>query len=157
MDHLWIRVPVAVDDLSGVRRGSARVAFDATSKPNEWLSVKAAPAPPTAAAVSASVDLYFAVDNSKGTWSPGMRAIAALPLAGEDDNLVVPWSAVVHDPAGGSWVYQWVAPHTFGRRRVSVERIDGDRAVLSAGPPATSPIATAGVAELFGLDVGYAK
>lgn len=157
LERLWARVPVAVDELAAVRKGTARVALDATAKSDQWIDVKQVPAPPTAAAVSASVDLYFALDNRGGAWAPGMRAVAGLPIEGEAENLVVPWSAVVHDPTGGSWVYAWTGPHTFGRRRVLVDRIDGDRAVLSAGPPAGTPVAVAGVAELFGLDVGYAK
>lgn len=157
LEHLWARVPVSVDELAAVRRGAGRVALDALAKREEWIDVKQVPAPPTAAAVSASVDLYFALDNRDAAWAPGMRAVAALPLKGEAESLVVPWSAVVHDPTGGSWVYAWTAPHTFGRRRVLVDRIEGERAVLSAGPPAGTPVAVAGVAELFGLDVGYAK
>lgn len=157
LDRLWARVSVPIDELGAVRRGSARLALDSDSKPDAWVDVTSVPAPPTAAAASASVDLYFAIDNKSSALSPGMRAVAALPIVGESDSLVVPWSSVVHDPGGSSWVYAWTAPHTFARRRVVVDRVIGGVAVLSSGPSKGAPIATAGISELFGLDVGYAK
>jgi len=40
---------------------------------------------------------------------------------------------------------------------ISVEFIDGDRAVLSEGPPAGTEVVTDGAAELFGAELGIGK
>ena len=70
---------------------------------------------------------------------------------------MIPWSAVVHDVHGGTWVYEQTAPHQFVRRRVEVLHVDRGVAVLGAGPPAGTSVVTAGVAELFGTEFGIGK
>jgi len=67
---------------------------------------------------------------------------------------VVPYSAVLYDADGGTWVYTNPAGLTFVRASISVDRIDGDVARLSNGPAADTAIATVGVAELFGAEMG---
>ncbi len=65
---------------------------------------------------------------------------------------VVPYSALIYDPHGGTWVYTSPKPRTFVRMRVVVEFIEGDRVVLREGPPKDTPVATIGVAELYGTE-----
>lgn len=65
---------------------------------------------------------------------------------------VVPYASVVYDPNGDTWVYTSPKPLTFERTAITVDDIDGDRAVLSAGPPAGTEVVTVGTAELYGVE-----
>jgi hypothetical protein len=70
---------------------------------------------------------------------------------------VVPWSAVVHDIQGATWVYENAAIQTFVRRPVEVRRVAGDLALLARGPQIGSKIVSVGAAELFGIEFGAGK
>jgi hypothetical protein len=75
-------------------------------------------------------------------------------MQGRKQDLVVPFKAVLYDIHGGAWVYEEVAPHVYARKRVAVEFVDGDEAILAAGPHAGARIVTDGAAELFGTEFG---
>jgi multidrug efflux pump subunit AcrA (membrane-fusion protein) len=97
------------------------------------------------------------MDNRETNYRPGERVGAALPLKGEAASLTVPWSAVVFDYHGGSWVYEAAADHTYIRRRVTVRFVKDAIAVLESGPPPGTKVVTAGAAELFGTEAGFSK
>jgi hypothetical protein len=63
----------------------------------------------------------------------------------------------LYDIHGGTWVYEQTAPQTFVRRRVEVQFIDQERAILAQGPSAGAKIVTQGAAELFGTEFGIGK
>jgi hypothetical protein len=67
---------------------------------------------------------------------------------------VVPYSAVLYDAKGDTWVYTNPAPLTYVRERVTVDVIQGDQAVLTDGPPEGTPVVTVGAAELYGTETG---
>ena len=48
---------------------------------------------------------------------------------------VIPYSALLYDPTGATWAYTSPEPLTFVRESITVESIQGDLVVLSAGPP----------------------
>ena len=64
----------------------------------------------------------------------------------------VPYSSIVYDSSGGTWVYTSPEPRTFVRQAVSVDRINGDWALLHEGPAVGTSIASLGVAELYGSE-----
>ena len=64
----------------------------------------------------------------------------------------VPYGAVIYDARGDTWVYTGTEDLTFVRHAVSIESIEGDRAYLSDGPEAGTPVVTVGAAELFGTE-----
>lgn len=70
---------------------------------------------------------------------------------------VIPYSAVLYDARGETWVYTNPQPLVFVRNRVGIDYIEGDRAVLVDGPPAGTVIVAVGGAELFGteFEVGH--
>ncbi len=70
---------------------------------------------------------------------------------------VVPYSALIYDPSGTTWVYTSPAPRTFVRHQVEVDYIEGDVAILSEGPPTGTVVASVAVAELYGteFEVGH--
>jgi hypothetical protein len=73
---------------------------------------------------------------------------------GDGEQKVIPYAAVVYDPDGKTWTYTSPKPLTFVRHAIAVDRIEGQRAILSSGPPSGTMIVTVGVAELFGAENG---
>jgi hypothetical protein len=70
---------------------------------------------------------------------------------------VIPYSAVLYSPTGETWAYISPEPLTFVREAIIIDRIDGDKAFLTAGPAAGAKVATVGVAELFGAESGLGQ
>ncbi len=70
---------------------------------------------------------------------------------------IIPYAAVIYDLQGKTWAYISPKTRTFVRHPINVEHIEGDIAVLVDGPPAGTPVATVGVAELYGSDTGIGK
>lgn len=154
----WVRVPVPVCDLDAIDR-TELVQVGKLSAPPGTLVATAKPvnAPPSANAPSATVDLFYEMPNDKGDLTPGQRLGVMIPLAEAKESLAVPWSAVVFDINGGTWVYEQVGPHRYVRRRVAVAYTFGADAVLGNGPAVGTKIVTAGVQELFGAETGFVK
>ncbi len=67
---------------------------------------------------------------------------------------VTPYSSILYDPDGTTWVFTEVKPRTFHRVPVIVATIQGDAVILLDGPAVGTPVATVGVAELFGVEHG---
>jgi len=65
---------------------------------------------------------------------------------------VVPYSALIYDSQGQTWVYTSPSARTFVRHKVEVDQIQGDVAVLKDGPPTGTVVASVGVAELYGTE-----
>jgi len=73
----------------------------------------------------------------------------------KDDTLeVVPYSAVIYDKHGNTWLYTNPKPFEFVRQLVIVDHIDGDLAFLKQGPPAKTDVVSVGVVELSGIELG---
>lgn len=67
---------------------------------------------------------------------------------------VVPYGAVLYDADGKTSVYVSTAPNVYVREPITVDLIEGDRAILSAGPTAGTAIVSVGAAELHGTETG---
>jgi hypothetical protein len=65
---------------------------------------------------------------------------------------IVPHNALIYNPDGDVFVYSKPEAETYIRRPVRVERVDGDRAWLAAGPEAGTTIVTTGSAELLATE-----
>jgi cobalt-zinc-cadmium efflux system membrane fusion protein len=157
-DPVWVKVSVYVGEVEQIALTQpakiSRLGDPATATARTAPTVSA---PPTAIALSSSVDLYYELSNPTGAFRPGERVIAQLKLVGDETSLSIPWSAVIHDINGGTWVYVQVAENKFARRRVQVRYVVDDLAVLAQGPPKGTPVVTAGAMELFGTEFGFAK
>ena len=75
-------------------------------------------------------------------------------MAGSGSALTVPYAAVIYDAKGATWSYVNTAPLVFLRSQITVDEIDGDTAVLSAGPSVGTSVVTTGAAELYGAEIG---
>jgi len=75
----------------------------------------------------------------------------------EGGQRLVPYSSLIYDPKGNTWVYTSPAPRTFVREKVEIDRIIGNQVLLKVGPTAGTMIASRAVAELYGteLKVGH--
>ncbi|TMI89152.1 MAG: hypothetical protein E6H00_10590 [Bacillati bacterium ANGP1] len=84
----------------------------------------------------------------------GIQTVSVREAQGAGHETVVPYGAVYYDVHGQTWVYTNLQPLVFVRHRVAIDRVDGDRALLSEGPPPGSKVAAVGVAELVGTEFG---
>jgi hypothetical protein len=170
--QVWVRLSVYVGDLSELA-ADAKVKIgnltDAPGQASRWASP--IQAPPSANPLAATADLFYELDNSDGRFRPGERVGVHIPLKAVKKSLVVPWSAIVHDYHGGTWVYVKVRPHTYARHRVRVLYVhEGAKkagstskpasqgeAVVEAGGLVGKEVVSVGAIELFGTEVGFAK
>ena len=69
----------------------------------------------------------------------------------------VPYSAIIYDAEGHSWVFTTSESLSYVKAAITIERIDGDRAILTAGPPVGTQVVTQGAEELFGVEDGIGE
>ena len=79
----------------------------------------------------------------------------AVGLRGEPGpRKMVPYSAIIYDLTGSAWVYTNPEPLAYLRAPVTIDYIDGNTAVLFAGPSTGTLIVSVGAAELYGAETG---
>lgn len=66
----------------------------------------------------------------------------------------VPYSAIIYDAEGHSWVFTAPENLSYIKAPVTIDRIDGDKAILTEGPPPGTAVVIQGAAELFGVEDG---
>jgi hypothetical protein len=103
------------------------------------------------------VSLTEGAEQRLGVETDQVRAVAA---ASADVNSLVtatiPYAAVVYDSQGAAWTYVSPGPHTFVRAEITVDRIEDDIAMLTAGPPVGTKVVVVGVSELLGAEMQIA-
>ncbi len=156
LSKLWVRVALPVGDLDGIDR-TAAVQVGKLSGSTSIGSAKPVAAPPSANALASTVDLFYELPNEKRSLMPGQRLGVTVPLADEIESSTVPWSALVFDVHGGTWLYEAAGPRSYVRRRAVVRYTAGADAVLASGPPVGTSIVTEGVQQLFGAETGFIK
>ena len=78
-------------------------------------------------------------------------ATAAVTAQGSNHK-VIPYDAVIYAADGKTFTYTSPKPLNFVRAPITVTDIRGDKAYLSAGPPAGTAVVTVGSQELFGTE-----
>ena len=68
---------------------------------------------------------------------------------------VIPYGAILYDTKGQTWTFTNPEPLVFIRHSVTVERISGDKVILTEGPPVGTTVVTVGSAELMGAESKY--
>jgi hypothetical protein len=89
----------------------------------------------------------------EGAQRTGLRTA---PARESGAHLVVPYSALIYEGEGGTFVYTAPTPLSFLRAAVVVDRIEGDRVLLTEGPAAGSQVVTTGTAEVYGAELEIA-
>ena len=154
-NRVWIRVPIYVGQWREIDTDQvAKIAEFGQPPKADAREAKPVVAPPTANPMATTVDVYYELDNEDGKLYPGQKLAVTVPLKSRARSLVVPFKAILYDIHGGAWVYEQTDANVYARRRVSVEYVDGDNAVLAAGPDPGSKVVTDGAAELFGTEFG---
>jgi hypothetical protein len=82
----------------------------------------------------------------------GIETVSIQRVGGRE---VVPDAAVVYDPEGKTFTYSSPKPLTFVRHDITVDHINGSKAVLKKGPPVGTAVVTVGSQELSGLENEY--
>jgi len=100
------------------------------------------------------LSLYYVVPGKEHGLALNNRMRVELELAGSaEKQRFVPYGAVYYDAKGAAWVYVNPSPLTFERQRITVDRIIGELAVLSAGPPVGTSVVTVGASLLYGAEI----
>ena len=68
------------------------------------------------------------------------------------DRKVIPYDAVIYAADGKTFTYTSPKPLNYVRAPITVTDIRGNKAYLSAGPPAGTAVVTVGSQELFGTE-----
>jgi multidrug efflux pump subunit AcrA (membrane-fusion protein) len=111
----------------------------------------------SAASTGATTDLFYEPTESGSALRPGERVTVMVPLRETADALLAPLSAVVRDAHGGAWIYEETSTNTFVRKRIEIRDAQSGTVTLLAGPSPGARIVSAGAAELFGTELGFAK
>jgi RND family efflux transporter MFP subunit len=157
-DPVWVRVPVYAGELDELATNeSAEVVPLNSADRRTGIVAKPISAPPTATLVAATVDLYYELPNSDGKLRPGERMTVKIKMQGESEQPVAPWSAIMRDINGGTWVFEKTGEHTYVSRRVQVRYVIDEMAVLASGPAVGANIVTDGAVELWGAEMGFAR
>jgi len=73
---------------------------------------------------------------------------------GSTQQTTIPYAAVLYEPDGVTFTYTSPEPLVFVRQPITVDRIDGDLAFLTDGPPTGTAVVVVGAAELYGTELG---
>jgi hypothetical protein len=149
-----VRVRLHKDDLDKIAKDQPAALLLAGGAP---ALVNPAESPPNVnpTEATANAELYYVVDGANQGLVPGQRVRVELALSGTDvQRKLIPYSAILYDVHGDTWVYTSPKPLTFIRQRIVVDYIEGDLAMLTEGPPANTTIVTVGASELFGAESG---
>lgn len=85
----------------------------------------------------------------------GIETVAvAEELVDGSARLVIPYAAILYAADGSVWTYTNPEGLLFVRAPITVDRIDGNVAILAGGPPAGTLVVTVGGSELWGAEHG---
>jgi hypothetical protein len=73
------------------------------------------------------------------------------------DRESVPYSAIIYDAEGQSWVFTTSEELNYVKAPITIDRIDGDKAILTEGPPPGTAVVSQGAEELFGVEDGIGE
>lgn len=108
------------------------------------------PPPPAILETVEGSELQRVILTEKAAERIGVQTVPA-------EKTVVPYSAVIYDIDGTTWIYTNPAPLTFIRAQVVIDRIEGDQAFLAEELGTDAPVVTVGVMEIYGAETGVSK
>jgi hypothetical protein len=100
--------------------------------------------------VKGNGDLQRVTFTAEGAKRIGLRTATVRRNA---KHTVVPYAALLYNPDGKTYVYTSPRSLEYVRAEVQVRRVDGDRVILSAGPPVGTRIVTVGATEVYGTEL----
>jgi hypothetical protein len=69
----------------------------------------------------------------------------------------IPYQAVIYDIEGNTWIYTMPEPLTFVREPIVIDRIEGNKVILTESLSSEFNVVTVGVAEIYGTETGVSK
>jgi hypothetical protein len=114
----------------------------------------------TAGGTHKTIEPYSATEDDSGrkTMTLTPEAVERLGIqVVEITDGTVPYAAILYGLNGETYVYTNTEENTYLREEVTVERIEGDTAILSDSPPDGTLVVTVGGSELYGIDTGVGK
>ena len=161
---VWVRVRLNESDREKVNRSQPPRILPLTDDDEDdddeatGLTAELDEAPDDDDSEEATTALYYRVDRADRRLAPGQRVFVELTLVNSAmPRKIIPYTAVLYDSRGDTWVYTNPEPLVFVRDHISISYIEGDLAVLFAGPPAGTAVVTVGAAELYGAEFGVGK
>jgi hypothetical protein len=93
-----------------------------------------------------------------GVATDQVRAASPAPAGAKSATATstIPYAAVIYDSQGAAWTYTHSRPHTYVRAAITVDRIEGDLAMLTAGPGIGTAVVVVGAPELLGAEMQIA-
>jgi hypothetical protein len=152
----WLQVMLSPAEWERLAKDKpARVlALPTRAKLAKEVTATLSPRPPVEDTKRSMLTVYYVVSGADSGLELGHRMRVELPLVGNDEKQkVVPYSAVYYDAKGAAWAYVNGKPQTYERQKIVVNRIVGNVAVLSDGPPVGTSIVIAGAPLLYGTEV----
>ena len=158
INPVWIKVPVYVGDLTSIDSNKPAKVHNL----GDFAAVETQPAEPVVASFTAdpqsvTVDIFYELPNTDFSYRPGQKVSVTINLKVSEQTLVVPYSSILYDMYGGTWVYENTKPQKYVRRRIELLHVLDGLAVLSRGPTVGAKVVSAGAAELFGTEFGVGK
>ncbi|HUU16125.1 MAG TPA: efflux RND transporter periplasmic adaptor subunit [Sedimentisphaerales bacterium] len=158
IDPVWIKVPVYVGDLTSIDSNKPAKVHNL----GDFAAVETQTAEPVVASFTAdpqsvTVDIFYELPNTDFSYRPGQKVSVTINLKVSEQTLVVPYSSILYDMYGGTWVYENTEPQKYVRRRTELLHVLDGLAVLSRGPAVGAKVVSAGAAELFGTEFGVGK
>jgi RND family efflux transporter MFP subunit len=155
---VWVRVPVYVGDLATIdEQQPAQVEALGYTPGSSQHAAKPVQGLRLGDAHAASADLFFEMSNAGSQFRIGEKVGVMLAQKNAEESLLVPFSAILYDIHGGTWVYVKTAPQVYSRRRVELHHVVDGLAVLTRGPAAETEVVITGAAEIFGTEFGGGK
>jgi RND family efflux transporter MFP subunit len=163
LSELWLRVPVPENDLSRLDakknvtvlpRGNGHLK-GADGNP---LRFEAEPVAfvPLVDSAKHTADLIYRLKPVQGNflWAKDQMVDVLVPVGGKNKQSIIPYTAVVYDSYGGSWIYldrskNGENKHVFERRRVEVGATVDGGVVIGAAAQAGDRVVVEGVGVLF--------
>jgi len=102
------------------------------------------------------VTLTAGAEQRLGVATDVVRAAAPAGTTAGAAASTIPYAAVIYDSQGATWTYTSSGPHTYVRAPITVDRIDGDLAMLTAGPNVGTAVVVVGAPELLGAEMQIA-
>jgi hypothetical protein len=94
-------------------------------------------------------DIQRVIFDAEGAKRVGLKTVAVRQNGQET---VIPFGAVIYDAEGNAYAYTAPEPLIFVRKEIEIDRMEGNSAVLSDGPPAGTKVVTVGTAEVYGTE-----
>jgi hypothetical protein len=82
-------------------------------------------------------------------------AVVLEEMEGPSKRLVVPYGAIMYDAKGETWTFTNPTPLVYVRHKIMVDRVEGNRVILSEGPSPGTVVVTVGATELMGAEHKY--